>query len=143
MSYLIESSEKAILWIILISPMIISIVLYIWVRFIMSKRSYEDEEMMYPIVTSIPPSQQITTTTDNNTHALSTSPPPPSYIASHKDRIYELPNKEAEKPPMYPYPPSYDYAVGPEDVPLSEIQLRIIENRQRLLLNQHTFHLQT
>ncbi|CAO3634406.1 unnamed protein product [Cunninghamella blakesleeana] len=145
MSFLIESSEKVILWIILTSPLVISMALYFWIRFIMSKRSYEDEEMIYttidaPILTTttttttLPPSQCNNNNSNNNINDPSS--PPPSYIASHKDRIYILPNRELEKPPMYPYPPSYDYATGPEDVPLSEIQLRIIEKRQRLLHQQ-------
>lgn len=140
MSYLIESSEKAILWIILLSPLIISMALYFWIRFIMSKRSYEDEEMIYTTIDT----PILTTTTTSSSSSLSqynndiNDPlsPPPSYIASHKDRIYILPNKEQEKPPMYPHPPSYEYATGPEDVPLSEIQLRIIEKRQRSLHQQ-------
>ncbi|KAI8060048.1 hypothetical protein BC940DRAFT_337883 [Gongronella butleri] len=120
-----QKSETALLWLIVFIPVVLSLALFMYVRWalhrMVARQAIEDEERVHAPPTTLP----CTIVTEMD------MAPPPSYLASHRDRVYHLPPTAltSEKPPGYPCPPSYDYAIGPDDVPLSDIQKRIIDQR--------------
>lgn len=121
--------ETIVLWLILLLPVFLSLLLYLYVRCLTSRwykgeeeeQQQEDEEIAYP----------------------SSTIDPPSYIASYQDQLFQTQQPshlmEHEKPPDYPSPPSYEDAFNAneddEEMTLDQVKQNVLlQKRQRLLL---------
>ncbi|KAI8089380.1 uncharacterized protein BX664DRAFT_385878 [Halteromyces radiatus] len=109
-----------ILWLIVLTPVLLSVMIYFCVRCITSKLECDDEEISVPCFSSSPSMRQ----------HISSSLPPPSYFASHRDRLFRVHLLDQEEKILgYSCPPSYEVAVDPENMPLDKLKL-IIQNQR-------------
>ncbi|ORX46980.1 hypothetical protein DM01DRAFT_328697 [Hesseltinella vesiculosa] len=122
-----KESETALLWLIVTIPIFISLGFFAYIRWVIPLHIFPDEE------TGTCDCALATIVMVEDESKARFISPPPSYVASQSDRVYHLPtfpSTPIDKPPDYnPNPPSYAYAIGPDDVPLSDIQKRIVDQQ--------------